>query len=66
MNEERVYSKEDVEALAEAVLESWYDPSDSSFACYFCTATHHNKKADGTIEHRQDCVTLVAQDVLTP
>lgn len=66
MNEERVYSRADVEALAHAVIENWYDFSDSSLVCNFCFATYNDKLPNGDPRHDVDCPTRIAQDVLTP
>ena len=62
---DKTYSQEDVEKVANIVLESWYRDSDSGYICHFCMAYHRDKLPDGEQQHKQDCITLIAQDLLT-
>lgn len=68
--ETRQYLISDVEALAEHVLTNWYDYDRSGSRTYdglrYCVACGAYEYADGSgIEHKSNCVTQIAQDVLT-
>lgn len=65
------YSKEDIEKLANAVINNWEDYNvQSRYLCRYC-AGYHGKtekptiKCDDGFPHDLDCPVLIAQDVLT-
>lgn len=67
---EQVYSKDDVEKLAETVMGHWENHSTiSGYLCNYCFG--HNSMRKGAYKlyegfnHEIDCPVFVAQDVLT-
>lgn len=63
------YSKQDVESLAETVINNWEDGnSQSCNCCNYCFG--HKGSSDPAIvvedyPHALDCPVLIAQDILT-